>query len=73
LVNMKVRFTVSGGSTVDLDLEDGATIRDVLKEVRKQIGDVPSGMTAVNGYPAEEDEYVEDGDIVSITKSPKGG
>jgi len=65
-----------GRSTIELDLEPGATVRDVVEHVRemadaKQLPPVP--MVAVNEQYASRDRQLQPGDEVALIPPVAGG
>ena len=65
-----------GRSTIELDLEAGATVRDVLDQVR-QMGNAtrlpPAPMVAVNEQYASRDRELKAGDEVALIPPVAGG
>ena len=65
-----------GRSTIELDLEAGATVQDVVEHVR-ELGDAkrlpPSPMVAVNEQYASRDRELRPGDEVALIPPVAGG
>lgn len=65
-----------GRSSLVLDLDSGATVRDVIAQVR-QLGDAaqlpPSPMVAVNEQYASRDRELLEGDEVALIPPVAGG
>lgn len=65
-----------GRSTIELDLEAGATVRDLVDHVR-QMGDAtrlpPAPMVAVNEQYASRDRELKAGDEVALIPPVAGG
>jgi hypothetical protein len=68
--NMKyaVRYTSPGGETLDVEVDNGATIEEVFAAAGKLI----SGKVSLNGEPASPDTPVQEGDIVGESKTAEG-
>jgi molybdopterin converting factor subunit 1 len=67
---------VVGRSTIELDLEAGATVQDVVEHVR-EMGDAkrlpPAPMVAVNEQYASRDRELQPGDEVALIPPVAGG
>jgi molybdopterin converting factor subunit 1 len=65
-----------GRSTIQLDLESGATVRDVIQQVR-EMGDAkrlpPAPMVAVNEQYASRDRELRAGDEIALIPPVAGG
>ena len=65
-----------GRSTIELDIEAGATVRDVIEHVR-EMGDAtrlpPAPMVAVNEQYASADCELQSGDEVALIPPVAGG
>jgi molybdopterin converting factor subunit 1 len=65
-----------GRSAIELDLEAGATVKDVIEHVRS-LGDAkalpPSPMVAVNEQYASRDRQLHAGDEVALIPPVAGG
>jgi molybdopterin converting factor subunit 1 len=65
-----------GRSTIQLDLESGATVRDVIQQVR-EMGDAkrlpPTPMVAVNEQYASRDRELRAGDEIALIPPVAGG
>jgi len=65
-----------GRSTIELDLEDGATVQDVVEQVR-EMGDTkrlpPAPMVAVNEQYSSRDRKLRSGDEVALIPPVAGG
>lgn len=68
---IKVRASVAGGNSLDLEVENGTPVKEVI-EALKEMGFDLRGDISVNGQTVEEDEPLEDGDTVTAHKSPEG-
>ena len=62
----------AGASEVELDLPDGARVRDALSELSGLAGDVPLVM-AVNREYAPEDRVLDPGDELAVVPPVSGG
>ena len=63
-------------STIELDLENGATVRDVIAQVRQMADEdslPPAPMVAVNEQYASPDRPLSSGDEVALIPPVAGG
>jgi len=56
---------------IELDLEDGSTVADLFRKLKKPKGEV--WMFTVNGFIVSEDETLKDGDLVRVFEPVGGG
>ena len=65
-----------GRTTIELDLESGATVQDVIQQVR-EMGDAkrlpPAPMVAVNEQYASRDRELQSGDEIALIPPVAGG
>jgi molybdopterin converting factor subunit 1 len=64
-----------GKTTFELDVESGATVQDVVEQVRAMSGDdlPPTPMVAVNEHYASRDRVLRSGDEVALIPPVAGG
>jgi len=68
---VKVRVSMAGGASLDIETENGTSIGDIFEALADQ-GFVLGEQLSVNGVPAEAEDGVGDGDAVSSHKTPEG-
>jgi molybdopterin converting factor small subunit len=68
---------LAGGSRLALDVDDGATVRDVLVRVARErpalAGGLPSALTVVGGTQVGAERALADGDEVAVLTPVAGG
>jgi molybdopterin converting factor subunit 1 len=64
-----------GKTTFELDVESGATVQDVVEQVRAMSGDdlPPTPMVAVNEHYTSRDRVLRSGDEVALIPPVAGG
>ena len=68
---------VAGGSRLGVDVEDGATVGDVLRRVAEDrpalAGGLPGALTVVRGGQVGGDRVLREGDEVAVLTPVAGG
>jgi molybdopterin converting factor small subunit len=68
---------VAGGSRLGVDVEDGATVGDVLRRVAEDrpalASGLPGALTVVGGSQVGGDRVLREGDEVAVLTSVAGG
>jgi len=68
-----VTFSVIGGDTYELELNNGPTLGELLKEALPKKFDRGSAEVRVNNARQADDYRVQDGDIISVVPRVAGG
>lgn len=68
---MKAKVTLirAGGDTVEVEVENGASISEVFEAAGAMIG----GKVGLNGEQASPDAQTKSGDVITEAKTPEGG
>lgn len=68
---MEVKVAVLGGDEAEVEVEEGATVEDVLEEAGISLD--KSEQVRVNGESVDLESEVEEGTNLTIVSQPKGG
>jgi len=68
---LKVRVSMAGGASLDVETENGTTIAEIFEALADQGFSIGEQLSK-NGVPASAEDEVEDGDAVSSHKTPEG-
>ena len=69
--HIRFRISTAGGDTLEVDSDNGATLKDVLDELKKA-GYSFGASVSVGGEPVDEDYEPEDDDVIATHDTPSG-
>ena len=69
--HIRFRVTTAGGDTLEVESDNGASLKDVLGEL-KAAGYSFGSKVSVDGEPIDEDYEPDEGDVIATHDTPSG-
>ena len=70
-MKIRVRVSTAGGETLEVETENGTSLKDILKALREE-GYSFGAKVSVEGLPVDEDYEPEDEDVIGTHDTPMG-
>lgn len=71
MVTAKIRVSMAGGDSVDVEIENGVSVAEIF-EALADLGFTLGAKVSINGETVDEDALPEDGDALTSHRSPEG-